>query len=58
MALHVAPDVREPIAAVTACGRCQNTHTPALVAEWPPVPPEPSAIIPWMDVYDGSEGRE
>lgn len=57
-AIHYAPDVRDPIAAVTACSRCLNKHCPALVSEWPIIPPpNPVLLPPWTDQADG-EGKE
>lgn len=57
--IHYAPDVRDPIAAVTACPACLNAHTPALVSEWPIVPaPNPLLLPPCPDPQADGEGRE
>ena len=55
--LHFAPDVRDPIAAATACSHCLAKHCPALVAEWPVIPPLNPRLAPWMAQGDG-EGAE
>jgi hypothetical protein len=45
------PDVRDPVAAVTACSRCQPRHIPALTYRGPwPIPP---LISPYKD--DGGD---
>lgn len=55
-ALHVPPDVRDPVSAVTACRSCLNAHTPALVCkEWPIVPPPNPQLMPWMEPAEGRE---
>lgn len=53
-----APDVRDHIAAITACSKCLNLHTVAIVSEWPPPPPaNPLLLPPWPD-DDATGGTE
>lgn len=46
-----SPDVRDPVAAVTACSKCLGAHTVAIVSQWPPPPPpaNPLLLPPWVD---------
>lgn len=55
---HIAPDLRDHVAAATACSKCINEHMPALTSEWP-LPPAPinPQLQPWMDVTDGEGGE-
>lgn len=56
--VHYAPDLRDPIAAVTACRKCLNGHTVALVSEWPIVETPNPMVLPWVDPEPQADGEQ
>lgn len=51
--VDLSPDLRDPIAAVTACRTCLNSHCIALISEWPIIPePNPLVLNPLVEWVD------